>query len=252
MADAQVEALRASVARLRDLVSTMSHADLTRPAYPSEWSIADVLSHIGSGAVIMHRRLDDTRAGLATPDDFAPRVWDTWNAKTPTAQRDDALAADAALLVGIDTVTVDERGSFTLDMGPMSLDFGAFVGMRLNEHAFHTWDIEVVADPAATIPEQVAAVVIDNLELIARYSAKPTGDTTTITVATDEPRRRFTVALTPTAVTFTPTTAEVAADVELTAEAFARLVYGRLDPEHTPHKDEGLVLDGLRRIFPGP
>lgn len=72
MADAQVEALRASVARLRDLVSTMSDADLTRPAYPRQWSIADVLSHIGSGAVIMHRRLDDTRAGLATPDDFAP------------------------------------------------------------------------------------------------------------------------------------------------------------------------------------
>ena len=29
---------------------------LDEPAYPSEWSIADVLSHIGSGAVIMQRR----------------------------------------------------------------------------------------------------------------------------------------------------------------------------------------------------
>ena len=32
---------------------------LVRPAYPSEWSIADVLSHIGSGAVIFGRILDD-------------------------------------------------------------------------------------------------------------------------------------------------------------------------------------------------
>ena len=32
-------------------------------AYPSEWTIADVLSHVGSGAVIMQRRLDDSLAG---------------------------------------------------------------------------------------------------------------------------------------------------------------------------------------------
>ncbi|MGD0944157.1 MAG: maleylpyruvate isomerase N-terminal domain-containing protein [Acidimicrobiales bacterium] len=252
MADAHVEVLRSSVARLRDLVSTMSDADLTRPAYPSEWSIADVFSHIGSGAVIMNRRLDDVLAGLDTPDDFAPGVWDTWNAKTPTAQRDDALTADAALLAGIDSVTADEREAFSLDMGPMSLGFDAFVGMRLNEHAFHAWDIEVAVDPAATIPEQVAALVVDNLELIARYTAKPTGDTTTITVATTEPPRGFTIALTPESVTFSPTTVEAAADIELTAEALARLVYGRLDPQHTPHNDEGLVLDVLRRVFPGP
>jgi hypothetical protein len=28
----------------------------------------------------------------------------------------------------------------------MTLDFAQFVGMRLNEHAFLTWDIEVVGD----------------------------------------------------------------------------------------------------------
>ncbi len=134
----------------------------------------------------------------------------------------------------------------------MTLGFVAFVGMRLNEHAFHTWDIEVAVDPTATIPPQVAALVVDNLELIARYTAKPTGDTRTITVATTEPLRSFTVELTPGSVTFTPTTAEAAADLELTAEAFARLVYGRLDPQHTPQNDEGLVLDVLRRVFPGP
>ncbi len=252
MVDGHVEALRSSVARLRELVSAMSDADLTRPAYPSEWTVADVLSHIGSGAVIMHRRLDDDLAGRDTPDDFAPGVWGTWNAKAPTAQRHDALAADAALLARIDTVTPDVRETFSLAIGPMTLGFVAFVGMRLNEHAFHTWDIEVAVDPTATIPPQVAALVVDNLELIARYTAKPTGDTRTITVATTEPPRSFTVELTPDSVTVTPTTVEAAADLELTAEAFARLVYGRLDPQHTPHNDEGLVLGVLRRVFPGP
>jgi uncharacterized protein (TIGR03083 family) len=252
MADAHVEALRSSVARLRELVSAMSDADLTRPAYPSEWTVADVLSHIGSGAVIMHQRLDDELAGRDTPDDFAPGVWDTWNTKAPTAQRDDALAADATLLARIETVTPDMREAFTFAVGPITLGFVGLVGMRLNEHAFHTWDIEVAVDPAATIPPQVAALVVDNLELIARYTAKPTGDTTVITVATTEPPRGFTVELTPGSVTFTPETVEAAADLELTAEAFARLVYGRLDPQHTPHNVEGLVLDVLRLVFPGP
>jgi hypothetical protein len=42
-------------------------------------------------------------------------------------------------------------------------------------------------------------------------------------------------------------------DVELTAEAFARLVYGRLDPIHTPAFDgDPAVLDGLRATYPGP
>jgi hypothetical protein len=68
----------------------MSEADLTVGVYPSEWSVADVLSHLGSGAVITHRRLEDALAGRKTPDDFALGVWDEWNAKGPLAQRADA------------------------------------------------------------------------------------------------------------------------------------------------------------------
>lgn len=180
MADAHVEALRASVTRLRRLTAEMSDHELTRPAYPTEWTVADVLSHLGSGAVITRRRLEDALAGQDTPDDFAPGVWDIWNGKGPVATRDDALAADAELLARLDAVTPTGRASFTTFMGPLTLDFEQFVGMRLNEHAFHTWDIEVVRDPAATLPEQAAELVIDNLELIARFTAKPTGDTTTI------------------------------------------------------------------------
>jgi hypothetical protein len=74
MADARVEALRASVSRLHSLTADMSETDLTRQAYPAEWTITDVLSHIGSGTVIMQRRLKDALAGTDTPDDFARGV----------------------------------------------------------------------------------------------------------------------------------------------------------------------------------
>jgi uncharacterized protein (TIGR03083 family) len=252
MAEAHIGALRFSVARLRDLTSTMGEADLTGRAYPAQWSIAQVLSHLGSGAVIMHRRLDDTLAGRTTPDDHAPGVWDTWNAKTPLAQRDDGLAADTALMTRIETTTPTERSGFSMSMGPMTLGFSEFVAMRLNEHAFHTWDIDVVGDPTATIPQQIAELVVDNLDLVARYTAKPTGEATTITVATTAPRRGFTIDLTPGTATFQAGSATAGADLELPAEAFARLIYGRLDPAHTPPGEHGHVLDLLRQVFPGP
>jgi uncharacterized protein (TIGR03083 family) len=251
-AEAHVEALRSSVARLRGIAASMTEAELTGRAYPSEWTIADVLSHLGSAAVITRRRLDDAVAGRPAPDDFAPGVWDTWNGKTPRAQRDDALAADADLLARFEAVTPEQRSSFTSAMGPITLGFTEFVAMRLNEHAFHTWDIEVTRDTAATLPPQVAALVVDNLGLIAGFTAKPTGDATIIGVATTDPERGFRIELAADSATFLPTTATASADLTLPAEAFSRLVYGRLDPEQTAPDDHGRALDVLRRVFPGP
>ena len=40
-------------------------------------------------------------------------------------------------------------------------------------------------------------------------------------------------------------------ELDLPSEAFIRLVYGRLDPEHTPGTVVGAALDTLRRTFPG-
>ena len=144
---ARIDALRTSVDRLRDLAASLTEQQLSGGAYPTEWTVAQVLSHLGSGAVITQRRLEDALAGQGTPDDFAPGVWDTWNAKSPAAQRDDTLAADAALLARLEDLAPDDRARFSSAMGPMTLDFSQFVGMRLNEHAFHTWTSRSSATP---------------------------------------------------------------------------------------------------------
>src|SRR5690349_5074923 len=96
--------LRSSVERLRRIVEPLDDRTVERQAYPSDWSIAQVLSHIGSGVQIMRRRLDDTVDRRETPESFTPSVWDDWNAKSPRAQVDDALAADAALLTRLEAV----------------------------------------------------------------------------------------------------------------------------------------------------
>jgi uncharacterized protein (TIGR03083 family) len=247
----QLDALRSSVHHLRDVVAPLDVRRLEEPAYPREWTIADVLSHIGSGAVVMERRLADALADRSTPDDFAPSVWDEWNAKQSRAKADDALMADRALLERLDGLTDAERAAFRFAMGPIMVDFDGFVGLRLNEHALHTWDIEVALDPDARLQADAAALVVDNLGLIARYTGRPTGTGGTVSVHTTDPTRWFTIDL--GAVSMTAHDRGERADLELPAEALVRLVYGRLDTAHTPQTEgDPQVLEELRVAFPGP
>jgi uncharacterized protein (TIGR03083 family) len=254
--DPHLAALRNSSAHLREIVTPLDDEQIAVPAYPTEWSIAQVVSHVGSGAVIMHRRLDDTLADRATPDEFAPAVWDVWNAKSPREQVDDGLAADRALVEHLDELTDDEWTRLRFDFGPFQLDASGFVGMRVNEHVMHTWDVEVALDPGATLTPEHAALLVDNLELIARFTATPTGSDRTIRVRTTDPDRSFTIALTADQVTLAPVEAPgtpSTPDLTMTAEAFARLVYGRLDAEHADGVDgDDDALDELRQVYPGP
>lgn len=254
-ARAVVDSLRTSSDHLRALVTPLDDDALAGPAYPTEWTIADVMSHVGSGAVIMQRRVDDARRGLSTPDNFAPSVWDEWNAKSPRAKADDGLAADQALVETLAGLADVDEDPLEFEMGPMTLGFAEFVGLRLNEHTLHTWDIEVAVDPAAGLPDGAAASAVDNLALIMRYTARPNGDARTVHVQTTDPTRSFTVTLAPDSASCEADDAEAAAaaDVVLPAEAWVRLVYGRLDAEHTPaFTGDASTLETLRQVFPGP
>jgi uncharacterized protein (TIGR03083 family) len=250
----QLDALRISVERLRHIVDPLDDQAILRSAYPTDWTIAHVMSHLGSSAVIFQRRLEDGIDGSTTAEDFAPQTWDEWNAKGPRAQVNDGLAADASLLQAIEGLSTDQRSALKFALGPMTFDFDGLVGLRLNEHAFHTWDIDVALDEEATLPVAIATFVVDSLELVGRFTAKATtGDPTTITVRTREPERHFTLELTTEGATLAPSTTTGSADIELPAEAFARLLYGRLDPDHTPPLvGDPAVIDRIRATYPGP
>jgi uncharacterized protein (TIGR03083 family) len=244
--------LAASVTRLRELVRGLDGDQLESPSYCPGWTVADVLSHLGSGGVLMARRLEAALAGAALPDDVAQPVWDEWNAKSPQAKADDALAEDERLGKAFDAVSDEERKRIEFPFGPVSVSFETAAALRLNEHALHTWDIDVMSDPDAVVPEESAAVIIDNLGLIGRFAAQPTGDEREIRVRTSAPVRHFTLRLTPESAELLEGDAGSEPDLVLPAEAFCRLVYGRLDPEHSPAVPaNGEVLDMARRVFPG-
>ena len=82
-----VRPLQASVDRLHELVRGLEVAQLESPSYSSGWTIADVLSHLGSSAVMLRQRLRDARAGVETTLNAQP-IWDERFEKL------DALLAD--------------------------------------------------------------------------------------------------------------------------------------------------------------
>jgi uncharacterized protein (TIGR03083 family) len=249
-----IHALRSSVDRLTDLVRSLDDTGLVRQAYPKEWTIADVMSHLGSGAVIARRRLQASLDDLEPPDDFNQRVWDEWNAKSPRAKADDAVAADAEMMSALEATNPDDRARFKIAMGPLELDWDAFLGMRLNEHLVHEWDVAVALDPTVALAADGTDVVVDNLELIARFTSTPKSDPRIIRTSTTQPERWFVVTIEPSQVGFTSAEPVGKPDLSMPAESLIRLVYGRLDPDHTPPSvvGEPTLLEQLRAVFPGP
>jgi uncharacterized protein (TIGR03083 family) len=241
--------LEASVGRLHDLVESLSPEALRGQAYPSEWSVADVLGHLGSAAVIQVLRLDAaSRGGEVDPQP----VWDEWNAKDPDAKAADALAADRALMDRLQAMTADERAALAIPLGPLVMDDAMFIGLRVNEHALHSWDIAVTIDPTATLDPGTPEAVLSFVPMIAGFAGKPTGSVRDFRVRTTAPDRDFVVRLTADGVAVEDGEGADGTDLELPAEAFIRLIYGRLDPDHTPaFTGDGALLDELRRVFTG-
>ena len=239
-----IEALAASAQLLAALVEPLTPDQLRQHAYPSEWTIADVLSHLGSGGVI-------TRGSLDGDDVEMQAIWDEWNARSPDQQAADALDADRTVLTRLASLTPEDRGR-RFAMGPMDLDLASALRLRLSEHVLHTWDVAVTLDPTATVPDDAAELLIDSLGMMAGFAGRPTGVERTIRVGTSAPTRRFQLELQPAAVTLSAGGPAGTADLELPAEALIRLVAGRLDPGHTlAVNDPDSNLDELRRVFPG-
>jgi uncharacterized protein (TIGR03083 family) len=251
--DPWIGALRHSHDRLQALVEPLDVGQLEQRSYASEWSIAQVLSHLGSGAEIFGLFLEAGLAGQDPPgrDAFGP-IWNTWNAKDPRAQATDGLRADEATLERFESLDPEQKAGLRLHLFGMDLDITGVARMRVSEHAVHTWDVAVALDPSATVAPDAVSLLIDTVGQLAARSAKPDGKERRIRVSTTDPERHFLLE-TGEAVTLTESDGEDGLPaLRLPAEAFVRLVYGRLGPHHTPPVEaDGVDLDELRQLFPG-
>jgi uncharacterized protein (TIGR03083 family) len=241
--------------RLAAAFDELGEDGVTRQSYDDEWSVAQVASHLGSGAEIFQHMLAAGVTGDPAPgSEINQPIWDAWNAKSPADQVRDSLAADTALLDAVAALGEEERAGWQLEVFGMQQDLTAFLRLRLNEAALHTWDVTVAVDPSSTVPDDAAGLVADNIGLVIGWAGKPSDEQTSVEVRTTSPERAYHLDLGPSGVSLSPSLDDTsAASLSLPTEAFVRLVYGRLDPDHTPSSTtvSGVDLDLLRKVFPG-
>jgi uncharacterized protein (TIGR03083 family) len=256
---AWIAVLRHSHERLASLAAALNPERLTTASYDSEWTIAQVLSHLGSGAEIALQSFDATLSGGASADPAKfPPIWDAWNVKSPQEQAADCLSADDAHITRLEKLTDVQLAAIRLDFFGMKLDATGLVRLRLSEHAVHTWDVAVAIDPAAVVAPDAVALLPGYLPSIAQWVGKPVGAAFRARLVGHYPEVDFLLEVAD-AVTLVPwpdggAEEPLAGEVRLPTEALLRLVYGRLDPAHTPPAEvtgNDALLDRARAVFPG-
>lgn len=253
-ADVLLAAVRNSRARLVKTVTSLTPEQLREQSYDTGWSIAQVLSHIGTTSVLFSLILQAGLEGEPAPAmDLMRPIWDEWNAKSPEEQAHDGLAADGEYLAALESLTAQQRADWQLDLFGTNRDFAGLLTMRVGEHAVHTWDVAVALDPSARLAPDAIDILIDTLGQLVGWVGKPLDQQLVIGVETDNPSRNFVLTVDAEGATLEPLDARSDADrlLALPAEAFVRLLYGRLDPEHAPPAADDPILEVLRRVFVG-
>ena len=247
-----ISVLRNSHERLVSLVQPLSPEELKGRSYDAEWTIAQVLSHLGSGAEIAQLTLAAALGGTTVDREAYQPIWDSWNAKSPQEQAEDCLSADEAHISRLEQLTDAELDAIAYEFFGMPLDAAGLVRLRLGEHALHTWDIAVALDPAAEVAPDAVGLLAGYAPVVARFAGGPAGEEFSV-------RLRGTTADFLLTVTGSvslepwPAAAGEVPEIRLPDEALLRLVYGRLDPGHMPAGITGgpADLDRVRAVFPG-
>ncbi|WP_206796527.1 maleylpyruvate isomerase family mycothiol-dependent enzyme [Amycolatopsis sp. MtRt-6] len=251
--DRTVAALRAEHDTLDGLVRTLTDEQLAAPSGAADWTVAQVLSHLGSGAEIGRAPLARA-AGETVAAEDNKTIWARWDASAPRAQAEGFREHNARWLAMVEALTPEQRSSLTVDLGflPEPVPLVTALGMRLSEVANHSWDVRVAFDPDARVDAGSAAVLVDLLTgpvgFMLGFLGKPAELAKPVSLAV--PGAGLVID---DAVTVAGHLEAPSATFDGPAEAFVRLVSGRLKPPY----DRGVTVEGdvtldeLRRVFPG-
>jgi uncharacterized protein (TIGR03083 family) len=256
-ADIWLRALHDSSARLHNLVSGLSGEQLALPSCSKGWSIAQVLSHLGSAAEISTALV---RRGIAG-DTTGPRreqllpVWRRWDSLPPAAQREAWQEADTRHLGLLDSLDPAQRGGIRVPYFSGLLDTAAYAGYRLSEQSVHAWDIEAALDPGAAIPSAEVDLLWERIDLIAtRFrdgAVLARLGPRQVLVSLIGPTRRLTLDLDAELHLYAYEPMDPTGTVTGTAEAVLRLIYGRNRSDDAVRTSGTTTLEDLRRLFPG-
>jgi uncharacterized protein (TIGR03083 family) len=257
LADRTIACLRSIHDDLARVVPGLSDQQLTGPSGASEWSVAQVLSHLGSGAEISLAGYRAAIDGTSPPEqDFNEGVWARWNALSPAGQAAGFLQSDADLAATLEALSPEQREGIEVKLGflPAPIPLAAAAGMRLGEAAQHAWDVKVALDPAATVDGAAADVMLEQYSGTLSFLLGFTGKASALS-------RPAVVSIVGTDLTITiadSVSLGAASDPTATfmgaSESVLRLLGGRLSAPYTPAGvavTGNVTLDDLRAVFPG-
>lgn len=259
-ADSVITALRSGYDSLAGLVSGLSDDDLAEPSAAAEWNISQVLSHLGSGAEINQATLKAALDGKPNPGmDLFTSIWARWDTAGPREHAAGFLRENAALTGLYESLA--PRDDLRIDMGflPAPIDLATAGRFRLTELALHSWDIRAGFDPASVLaPEatgELTPVVVQMAGMLGKPEALGGASSRVIRVSTTAPDSVLALRVgDEVAISADDVPDSADGSLSLPAEAWVRLVTGRLGPRYTPAgvTTAGAAdLDLLRRVFPG-
>jgi len=253
LVDRTAAAIRANHDTLAALVPTLSEEQLAGPSGAAEWTVAQVLSHLGSGAEISRKPIA-AAAGEQVEAEENQAIWARWNALPPAEQAAGYVTHDAAYLDTVEALSAEQRQSLIIDLGflPQPVPLVVALGMRLNEVANHAWDVRVGVDPSATVDTESAELLVElfsePLAFLLGFSAHADQIDREVRLAIPRGGIEITDSVTVTGEVDDPT-----ATFEGPVEAVVRLLSGRLRAEHAAgvRVSGNVTLDELQQVFPG-
>jgi uncharacterized protein (TIGR03083 family) len=256
-ADAWIDALRRSHDHLATFVGTLSSDQLGQQSTASEWTVAQVLSHLGSGAEINLANLRGQLAGTEVGD-INQGIWDRWNGSSPEDQAKNFVAIDEELTTTYEGLDEQTRNTFQVELGflPAPISLATAVGMRLSEHAFHSWDVFSTFDAAATLDQPSTDLLVSWASPVFRFIANGewAGEPGVVELHLSDPELTLSLAVgDETALTPGPATDPIG-QLHIPAEAWLRLTYGRLKDDHIPAgitSEPADLVDRLHGLFKG-
>jgi len=253
LVDRTISALRAEHDILLALIPNIPDDALTGPSGAADWTIAQTLSHLGSGAEISRKPIARA-AGLAVDEEDNQAVWARWDGSSPIDQAAGFVGHDTAYLETVEGLTPEQRSALVVDLGflPEPVPVAVALAMRLNEVANHSWDVRVGLDPDAEVTAQSAEVLVElfagPLAFLLGFAAKP--DQVAEPVRLGVPGGGVVVG---EGVVVVTELADATAKLSGAEGATVRLLSGRLKAPYdgAVSVDGNVSLDELRAVFPG-
>jgi uncharacterized protein (TIGR03083 family) len=253
LVDRTITALRSEHDTLAGLVRGLTDDQLAAPSGAAEWTVAQALSHLGSGAEIGRAPIARA-AGETVAAEENQTIWARWDGSGPRAQAEGFLEHNGRWLETVEALTPERRSSLTVDLGflPEPVPLVTALGMRLSEVANHSWDVRVAFDKNAGVAAGSAEVLVElmagPLGFMLGFLAKPAELADPVSVAV--PGAGLVID---DAITVVDHLESPSATFTGPPEAFIRLLSGRLKApyDHGVTVEGSVTLDELRRVFPG-